>query len=211
MSHFYSFGSLRNVLDQCGSRTINECFAKSGPEKDVDRRFEIARSIAIGLVRIHGKGIVHRDIKPENILVGTDLRQLSVILISLKRLRDMAESTHTAGTLLYFSPEILNYHLKKGTSESIGLPIDIWALGCLCYELIEGKQPPWFETLRTARNLQKMKQDVSKELTEALTLMENPGAFPEPLPKTFEHFAWRLLRPNPNDRPTAKEMLAILS
>ena len=86
---------------------------------------------------IHSKDIIHRDIKPENLL-----NCLSVI-----KLADYGWSVHApsnrrqtmCGTLDYLPPEMV-----AGKNQSYDKSIDIWCLGVLTVEFVQGKPP--FET-----------------------------------------------------------------
>lgn len=79
--------------------------------------------------------ILHRDLKPENIFLGNDntVKLGDFGLSKLMRSHDFA-STYV-GTPFYMSPEIC-------AAEKYTLRSDIWALGCIMYELCQ-KEPPF--------------------------------------------------------------------
>ncbi|KAH8705608.1 putative G2-specific protein kinase NimA [Talaromyces proteolyticus] len=79
--------------------------------------------------------ILHRDLKPENIFLGSDnsVKLGDFGLSKLMQSHDFA-STYV-GTPFYMSPEIC-------AAEKYTLHSDIWALGCIMYELCE-KSPPF--------------------------------------------------------------------
>ena len=86
--------------------------------------------ICNGLKEIHSHNIIHRDLKPENLFVSNELRiKIGDFGIS-KQLESPLEYTQSkqVGTFLYMAPEVIlenKYNYK----------IDIWALGCIVYEL----------------------------------------------------------------------------
>jgi serine/threonine protein kinase len=100
----------------------------------LDQALKYAGQICDALVAAHKKGITHRDLKPGNILVT----QAGVKLLDfgLARIASSPEETMTMavmGTPAYMAPE--QWDGKPGDARS-----DIYALGCVLYELITGKR-----------------------------------------------------------------------
>jgi len=103
------------------------------PLKDA---LEIGRQLAEGLSAAHGKGIIHRDIKPANILVSPEGRA-TIMDFGLARLTEASRLTkaeQTVGTAAYMSPEQM-----QGVEADHRT--DIWALGCVLYEMVAGVRP----------------------------------------------------------------------
>ena len=110
----------------------------------LDRALTMARQIADALEAAHAKGIVHRDLKPANIgLTHDGLVKVLDFGIAKTMAPEDTESAPTlaqvtragvvVGTAAYMSPE-----------QARGLPIDkrtdIWAFGCLLYEMVTGRR-----------------------------------------------------------------------
>lgn len=124
--------SLRTYLEQKGTLA----------EEEVRR---IGAWICDALEYAHKSGIIHRDLKPDNIMMVLD-EGLSVKLIDfgIHKNRDFEGQIHTRtgslpGTANYMSPEQCQGGSVDGRS-------DLYALGCILYELLCGRPPMDAET-----------------------------------------------------------------
>jgi serine/threonine protein kinase/Tol biopolymer transport system component len=95
-----------------------------------------------GLAAAHEHGILHRDIKPANLRVTPDA-QLKILDFGLARsmgaetpskTATMSETQIVAGTVPYLAPEQLR-------NEKLDARCDIWATGCVLYEMATGRRP----------------------------------------------------------------------
>jgi eukaryotic-like serine/threonine-protein kinase len=133
------------VLEFVDGETLAQRLS-SGP-LPVPQAIEIARQVAAALEEAHEKGIVHRDLKPGNVMLTSD-DQIKVLDFGLARggelaIADQANSptatvgaTHAGvilGTASYMSPEQVKGHIADKRS-------DVWAFGCLLYEMFTGQQ-----------------------------------------------------------------------
>lgn len=105
----------------------------------------IMREIASALSYAHAKGIVHRDIKPENVLMCDGVAMVTDFGVA-KALEDAGEAalrsgkrtttvSMVIGTPAYMAPEQVN------TSALVDHKADIYAFGCMAYELLSGEAP----------------------------------------------------------------------
>ena len=90
-----------------------------------------------GLAFLHSKKVIHRDLKSQNIFLGEGGTPKLGDFGVAKRLntaQPMAMSV--VGTPLYLSPELCN-------GEAYDFATDIWAVGCLAYEICTGGRLPF--------------------------------------------------------------------
>nr|WP_260860159.1 serine/threonine-protein kinase [Streptomyces cupreus] len=106
---------------------------------DAQETARIGAQMAAGLAAAHRQGVIHRDIKPANVMLTAD-RAVKIADFGIARFADDAAATLTAtgailGTSAYLAPE-----------RALGRPAqpasDMYALGCVLYELLTGRPPP---------------------------------------------------------------------
>ncbi|OMJ72142.1 hypothetical protein SteCoe_29479 [Stentor coeruleus] len=164
----------------------------------------------------HSQSIIHRDIKPENLLVSKTHSLKLCDFGFARQLTTQITMTDYVATRWYRAPELLvgcNYNT----------PVDIWAIGCIMGELIDG-QPlfPGESEIDQLYCIQKIMGPLIPEHKEAF--MKNPHflglRFPEitkfetlekrylgKIGKIGLSFIKSLLAMNPDDRPTASQAL----
>jgi serine/threonine-protein kinase len=106
----------------------------------VDDAVRVAREVADALQYAHEHGVVHRDIKPENILLHGGHAMVADFGIALAASRSeggtrMTETGMSLGTPHYMSPE------QSMGEREITPKADIYALGCVLYEMLAGEPP----------------------------------------------------------------------
>ena len=139
-------GSPYVVSELLEGETLREQMGDS--QLSVRRAVDYALQIARGLAAAHERGIVHRDIKPENIFVTSDervkildfgLAKLSEPTDAISALTDLptrkinTDPGTMMGTIGYMSPEQVR-------GKSVDHRTDIFAFGCVLYEMLSGKR-----------------------------------------------------------------------
>lgn len=104
----------------------------------LERILDVTRKLCLTLSFLHSKGIVHRDLKPANVLLRDDA---SPVLVDFGLMthggsgQDHLTWLNTfGGTVAYMAPELLR-------GELLDVRVDLYALGCMLYELLTGRPP----------------------------------------------------------------------
>lgn len=132
--HFYA-------MELMDGGSLQDLLAKRG-RLSWEQTIEIARQVCQALQHAHGHGIVHRDLKPANLFFTKDGQ---VKLGDFGIARDMVASAITAagktvGTYAYMAPEQITGKIP------VSPKTDLYALGCVMYEMLTGQTPFQGET-----------------------------------------------------------------
>ncbi len=104
----------------------------------IDDALRIATEVAGALDYAHRHGIIHRDIKPENILLHDGralVADFGIALAATSAGSRMTETGMSLGTPQYMSPE------QAMGERSLDARTDVYALGCVLYEMLSGEPP----------------------------------------------------------------------
>jgi serine/threonine-protein kinase len=110
----------------------------------LDDALDVLDQIARGLEAAHASGIIHRDLKPDNVwlqrVAGEARPVVKILDFGLAKLEQHRRSEHTAtgvwiGTAQFLSPE------QCQSARAVGPATDVYALGCMAYELLCGRLP----------------------------------------------------------------------
>jgi len=130
------------VLELIDGSTLAELI-RQGPVP-VPRALTIARQIADALKAAHARGVVHRDLKPANIGITQD-GTVKVLDFGLAK-TEVAASSGRAGattigaaaaTVMLGTPGYMSPEQARGVG--VDTKTDIWAFGCVCYEMLAGR------------------------------------------------------------------------
>lgn len=156
-----------------------------------ERIWNIFIQICLALRYLHKeKRIVHRDLTPNNIMLGEQDKVTLTDFGLAKQKQENSKMTSVVGTILYSCPEVVK-------SEPYGEKADIWAAGCILYQMAT-LNPPFYS---------------SNMLSLATKIVE---AAYEPIPKgLYSHKVHetikRCLTPDSEARPDVVEVSALIS
>src|SRR5580704_9549991 len=198
-----SGGTSYLVMELVAGETLQELVTRDGPVA-VEEALTIAKQIAEALEAAHEKGIIHRDLKPANVKV-TPEGKVKVLDFGLAKAFEgdsanddpsnsptlsMAATMHGVilGTAAYMSPE-------QAKGKAVDKRTDIWAFGCVLYELLTGKQAFEGET-------------VTEILAAVLKGEPDWQALPPSTPTKIRDLLRRCLQKNVNQRCPSDERMA---
>ncbi|ORC86709.1 putative protein kinase [Trypanosoma theileri] len=121
------------VMEFAEGKTLQDYLNTEGHEHMVTKAPHFLADVVLGLEYLHAAGIAHRDIKPCNMLLTADHHIKLADFGSACYLNDDAGNTF-AGTAAYMSPEMVESGKASATS-------DLWALGCVLFQLFVGRPP----------------------------------------------------------------------
>jgi serine/threonine protein kinase len=156
------------VMEFVEGRTLRDIVKTEGPMSQ-KRAMEVMADVCAALDFSHRHGIVHRDVKPANVMI-TKNGAVKVMDFGIARaIHDgQAAMTQTAaviGTAQYLSPE-------QARGEQVDARSDVYAAGCVLYELITG-EPPFTGDSPVAVAYQHVREDPNPPSTV------NPDVAPE--------------------------------
>lgn len=177
------------VMEYVDGQTLKEIIRRDAP-LSIDKAADIAIMICDGIHHAHEKGIIHRDIKPHNILV-TEHGMVKVADFGIARATSTATITYgnnIVGSVHYISPE-------QAKGEPVDRTTDIYAVGCVLYEMVTGTVP--FEA----------DSPITVALKHIHDEAPSPRSINSSVPAALEGIIFKAIQKNPAQRfATAKDM-----
>ena len=172
------------------------------PLTPVTRAIDIGRQMADVLVATHTLGLVHRDLKPENVFLERNLDgsdRVVIVDFGLGYIEEREDAKRLtmegviAGTPVYMSPE-------QCSGKNVGVATDVYALGCLMYEMVTGAPPFDGNSLQL---LVKHSFEPPQRPSERRAGLA--------IPRALEDLILATLAKTPEQRPPAREVMEALS
>ena len=177
-------GTLYIAMEFVPGGTVDDLLAKREflPWQEV---VEFGAQIAGALQCAHDKGIVHRDLKPSNLLIS-ETGQIKLTDFGIAKDLDATALTadgRTLGTAAYMSPEQIR------ENREVGHKTDLYALGCVMYQMLTGSPPFMGKTPVALMNA---------HLTEPVP---RPSAKAPQIPRALDDLIVALMAKDPRERP----------
>ncbi len=187
------------VMELLEGAPLSEVIKQQGP-MELGRALSILSEVATALRAAHACGVIHRDLKPANIFLirmnADERERVRVLDFGMAKLIDLGADTggltaagEILGTPEYMAPE-------QALGGEIDKRIDVYALGCVAYEMWTGTPP--FSGPNYVTVLAKHMDEKAPRISDV-----------RDAPPALEQLVARALSKNPEDRPA--DMGAVLT
>ncbi|MFE7371811.1 protein kinase domain-containing protein [Streptomyces anulatus] len=183
------------VMELVEGRTIRDLLltAEAPPP---EQALIIVSGVLEALAYSHQHGIVHRDIKPANVII-TDSGAVKVMDFGIARALHGAQSTMTQTGMVMGTPQYLSPEQALG--KAVDHRSDLYATGCLLYELLALRPPFTGET------------PLSVVYQHVQDIPVPPSEVSDVVPPELDGMAMRALAKDPDDRfQSAEEMRGLV-
>ena len=182
------------VMEYVDGQTLREIVKTQGPLSQ-QRVVEVMADVSAALDFSHRHGIIHRDVKPANVMIN-GVGAVKVMDFGIARAlgegQNVTQTAAVIGTAQYLSPE-------QARGESVDARSDVYAAGCVLFELLTG-EPPFTGDTPVAVAYQHVREDP-----------RSPSELNPSVPPALDAVVLKALSKNPANRyQSAAEMRADL-
>eukprot|EP00794_Sanderia_malayensis_P007994 gene7994-8853_t len=140
MSADCTFVSIDKRLSTCDCGTVYDYLQQRLSQNLLLDEEEILKKfsqILLAIHHIHLQNILHRDLKTHNIFLSKNQRVLKIGDFGISKVMTKTNASTLVGSPYYLSPELCQNHPYDRYNQKS----DVWALGCILYELATLKRP----------------------------------------------------------------------
>jgi serine/threonine-protein kinase len=184
-------GGVYFVMEYLQGKGLNEIIKNE--EIDVERAVHIVLQIARALKAAHKMEIVHRDLKPENIYIvekDEETEFVKILDFGIAKIsdRDSEGQRLTKTGMIFGTPEYMSPEQASG--KTLDQRVDIYALGCIMFEIFTGRVPFEGETFMAILTQHMFEpppklEDINKEIS---------------IPNEIESVIYKAMAKDQNDR-----------
>ena len=179
------------VMELLPGPTLADRLEKQG-RFTVEEASEAMVQVARTLTAVHTSGIIHRDIKPSNLVYDGDGRirvlDFGIAQLASHQAERLTSTRHVMGSLPYISPE-------QAADTVVGPASDIYALGCVYFELLTGRAP-----YAGSEPVSMIYQHVTAPVPHVSDVVT--------VPSHVDEFVALMMDKDPSRRPSAGEVVA---
>ncbi|KAG8514563.1 Serine/threonine-protein kinase PAK 6 [Galemys pyrenaicus] len=168
----------------------------------------VCEAVLQALAYLHAQGVIHRDIKSDSILLTLDGRvKLSDFGFCAQISKDVPKRKSLVGTPYWMAPEVISRSLYatehavtrgpalvSGVRAILLLQVDIWSLGIMVIEMVDG-EPPYFSD-SPVQAMKRLRDSAPPKLKNS-----------HKVSPVLRDFLDRMLVRDPQERATAQELL----
>ena len=202
---FYDFGKLPNgamylSMELADGPDLRKCLQQEG-RFEVWRAIAIIRQLATAIGYAHSKGVIHRDLKPQNMILVQEPGfpdTLKVLDFGVAKITAAGYTESSAITMqgqLFGTPAYIAPEQIRGVRDDPRS--DIYALGCIAYELVTGETP------FTGRAI-----DIIDAQMSDFPFLPSHACVEANIPPDLDQLILDCLAKSPNDRPQTGEVVA---